>query len=511
LLLVEKIKARRRVLGIGQAADEKAADGGFIDLPQLAEEADDDLMVEKLTEKALAQLDQKAASSELSDEKRAAMAQQADAYLQGAVAQIVFEQAVQAIPDDLEFRQGFISVLSQFADMTQLRQLVLDSIQRDFAADAEARAFLCTVHLGAVSAESPELVDALQRAAAGFKQALGALDTPAMWSQYIAFLAQWRETCTGTDSLRAYLAALLKRAVAAISDNRDTRLSAELALACASELESSHGAASMELLNWLADATQRFSESAELWHRRLAALIAASHDGTVASGAASLARIDSLFSGQALPQAAGSRALWDLWFDWTEQCFGRGQVSVGQVQSRFISAFARVTQQRTVQAVSTDSDGMARLRALLAHLQVRYVDWAWGLPAGCSLSEAVELAHDDSDSEPDSDERMEPQTAGNLDAVRQAYRNVSRQAFPTPGFYRRCIELETDVKQQTMLHEMACRVDAADTQPWLAYLAHLVGLQQLTQASQVYWRASKSISEDQQPAFAAAYQAMFSS
>ncbi|KAJ2347583.1 U3 snoRNP protein, partial [Coemansia sp. RSA 2618] len=520
LLLVEKIKARRRVLGIDGSADElkedepnaEGEDGGFIDLPQLEEEAGQDSIVEKLTEKALSQLDQRTASKNggLSEEQRAVMSQQTNAYLQGAVAQIVYEQAIQAISGDLTFRQELISVVGQFGNMEQLRQLILDSIRRDFAADADARAYLCSAHLSAVSTESPELVDALQLAVENFKQALSELDTPEMWAKYVEFLSQWIEASESIESLRAYFAALLKRAVAMVSDSRDVRLNAELALACADVIED--GGA--DVLSWLADATQRFPDSADLWHRRMSALVASVTDGPVA-GVSSSSRIDSLFTSQALAQVPESRELWDLWFDWTELWFGRKHVSADQVQARFMSAFAQVTQQRTKLVLSTDGDGLAQLQSLVAHLQIRYVNWAWKLPASRRpLSAFNELAHmqfrpDDDDSDIEDDEQDAEPASGNIEALRQAYRNVSRHAFPTPGFYRRCLELESDPKNRIMLHEMACRVDETDTEPWLAYLRLLADSKQLAQASDVFWRASQTIPDVQRPAFEAAYQKLF--
>ncbi|KAJ2554007.1 U3 snoRNP protein [Coemansia sp. RSA 1878] len=524
LLLVEKIKARRRVLGIDgeketgdsdevqATGSEDTEDAGFIDLPQLDEEGGQDLMVEKLTEKALAQLDQKTAASvgNLTEEQRAAMSQQTNAYLQGAVAQIVFEQAIQAISDDLSFRQELIAIAGQFAGAEQLRQRVLDSIGQDFVTDADARAYLCSVHLSTISTESPELIDGLQLAVENFKQALSELDTPEMWAKYVEFLSQWLDASESMKSLQAYFAAQRKRAVAMISESRDVRLNEELVLSCADVIEADGG----DVLSWLADATQRFPESADVWHRRMSALVAGNCDG-LASGIVSSSRIDNLFTSQALLQAPASRKLWDLWFNWTELWFSRKDVSADKVQARYMSVFARVTQQRTLQALSADPDSLAQVQALVAHLQTRYIDWAWKLPASHQpLSAFGELAHaqfrpddDDSDME-DSEQCAEPAT-GNIEALRQAYRNVSRHAFPTPGFYRRCIELETDAKHLAMLHEMACRVDEAESEPWLAYLRFLAESKQLSQASDVFWRATQTIPDAEQPAFEAAYKNMF--
>ncbi|KAJ2850506.1 U3 snoRNP protein [Coemansia brasiliensis] len=523
LLLVEKIKARRRVLGIdraaGEVATEEADEGesGFIDVPQLdAEESAEngDSVVEKLTEQALAQLDRKQASklgNGISEEKRAVMSQHTNAYLQGAVAQIVYEQAIRSISDDLAFRQEFLSILKQFSDTEQLCDLVLKTIRHDFAADAHARAFLCAEHLSSVSIDSPDVVDALKQAVENFKHTLSELDSPEMWTEYIAFLTQWLDACKDVDSLRLFFVALLTRAIAAISEQREVRLDAQLALDCANAMQKLESYDTISLLNWLADSTQRFPSSAQLWHRRMEMLVSYSDDKTM-SNVASSSRITTLFENQALTQAPQSRNLWDLWFDWTEKCFDNKTISADQVQSRFMAALMRVVQQRTQAATSTDgNEKLTQLQSLVAHLQIRYVDWAWNLPTGHkALTAFGEIAHMKFKPDEDSDEEdmQEQQTEGNVVALRQAYRNISRHAFPTLAFYHRCIELEPDSKNKITLYEMACRVDESDSEAWLAYLRFLIDTKQLGQASVVFWRATKLVSEDHQAEFETAYQNM---
>ncbi|KAJ2203624.1 U3 snoRNP protein, partial [Coemansia sp. RSA 518] len=178
--------------------------------------------------------------------------------------------AIQAISDDLSFRQELIAIAGQFAGAEQLRQRVLDSIGQDFVTDADARAYLCSVHLSTISTESPELIDGLQLAVENFKQALSELDTPEMWAKYVEFLSQWLDASESMKSLQAYFAAQRKRAVAMISESRDVRLNEELALSCADVIEADGG----DVLSWLADATQRFPDSADVWHRRMSALVA---------------------------------------------------------------------------------------------------------------------------------------------------------------------------------------------------------------------------------------------
>ncbi|KAJ2610947.1 U3 snoRNP protein [Coemansia sp. RSA 1365] len=534
MLLVEKIKARRRVLGIDQpSADanalnaesatestemETADDNAFIDLPQLDEEENSersgsqiDSVEERFAEQALARLDRKTTEgNNITEEDRITMAQQTNAYLQGAVTKIIYEKAIKAIPNSVEFRQELASVAALFSNTEGIREIILSSIRNDFERDTQARAYLCSAHLASVSTTSPELVDGLHCAVGNFKKTLEEIDTSNMWTEYVRFLIQWHNACEGMESLRAYFAVLIDRAVVQIGENKDGRLNAELALICADNIQKrmeqnndDSNSSEMRLLNWLADATQRFPTSADLWHRRLSSLLAINADSGSAD-VASDSRIGGLFADQALVQVPASKKLWNLFLDWIEQRFTKCQISADHVQSHYFSAFARTTQQRSVLSLSTDDSALSKLYDLVAHLQIRYVDWAWNLPLHrkqlSAIGDIAQMELDDDEEEEDVATENNTKNIKNVEALRQAYRNVSRHAFPTLSFYRRCLELEPDSKNKIMLHEMACRVDESDLKPWLAYL--------LNQASTVYWRATKAIGDTKQLEFETAYQSL---
>ncbi|KAJ1718076.1 hypothetical protein LPJ61_006883 [Coemansia biformis] len=218
---------------------------------------------------------------------------------------------------------------------------------------------------------------------------------------------------------------------------------------------------------------------------------------------------------QALVHVPQSRKLWELWADWIERRFTEGQLSTNGVQAQYMAAFARVTQHRAAYATREDGDGAATLVAVVAKLQVRYVDWAWSLPQSQKLGDfnAISSGHAmDEDSDDDeaptveSGEAPKDEAGGNVDALRQAYRNVQRHAFPTPPFFRRCIALEPDTPRRIDLHEMACRVDESDVKPWLAYLRFLVDAKQMTQAVNVFRRASNAVPENQLSELESSYQ-----
>ncbi|KAJ2332398.1 U3 snoRNP protein [Coemansia sp. RSA 2681] len=492
LLLVEKIKARRRVLGIdGERAEAEAEEsereeeeGGVIALPALDEEAEFDQRVEDQAMAKYAAVrgggSASAAASALTSEQRAA---QESAYMQGAVAVIVFDQAIRAIPTDWRFRREFASVAAAAGGSSSpaVIQHVLDSIGADFAGDAEARAFLCEAPLAAVDARSPALVDALRQAVANYAQAVADVDAPAMWAEYARFLAQWRASDACDDAnLSAYFAALQARAAARVADDAGARMTEALALALAD--------AAADRAAWLAAATARFPQSEALWVARVGGAIAS-------GGGGDPDLIERLVEAQALVAAPHARGVWDLWLAWVERA-----LPPARVQAKYLAAFARTAQLAAQQQHAP----------LKAHVQIRFVEWAAALPLSVTLAEEATDDEDDED-EATSDEVSEEMRGGglNVDALRHAYRGVMRHAFPTPAFYARCLALEPDARHKTMLHEMACRVDEGATAPWLAYLQFLIGERRLDAAAAVFWRASKALpSDDAREAFDAEYQTL---
>lgn len=62
------------------------------------------------------------------------------AVLTGAIAKVVYRTAIEAIPDSITFRQGFLEILFQFKfeGVRSLQEAILDSIQQDFGDTEEA-------------------------------------------------------------------------------------------------------------------------------------------------------------------------------------------------------------------------------------------------------------------------------------------------------------------------------------------------------------------------------------
>ncbi|KAJ1822479.1 U3 snoRNP protein [Coemansia sp. RSA 2599] len=502
VMLVEKIRARRRVLGIdGSAADkdndgqqeeeddgEPGAldDGNVIKLDALDEEnaGKDGGAVDGIKRRIQEiQMQKSKPRGTMDEDQRRQQGLQNNEYLQGAVPKLIYEQAILAVPKDLGFREEFASIYRQYGGFDQAYQRVLQSIEDDFAMDPKARAYLCTAHLGSVSVGSPELVDALKLAVEKYAAALVQLDGPEMWTRYVDFLVHWRDACKqDLASLHTYFSVLIDRALASVMLKKQSRASPQLALMiadCAVERGKRDDA-----LDWLRDATEMFSDSDALWVRRLGLLADGQETDEKAGG-----RVERLFESDALAKCPGSKALWDQWLTWLETRFRRGDVGVDRVQTKYLASFIRTAQ------LGPDYAG------LRTHLQVRYVEWAWSLPQHIKLRTAAEVSASVIEQDDDEDGAamavVAQQDGGNVESLRKAYNNVARHAFPTIGFYRRCLELEPDAGHRRLLHEMACRVDALDIQAWLDYLRFLLETHSLDAASAVLYRASKAMPDEE--------------
>ncbi|KAJ1962279.1 U3 snoRNP protein [Dipsacomyces acuminosporus] len=502
LLFIEKIKARRRILGIDndndnsdqEMGEEGAQDDNVIQIPTLQEEKDAGLgplsVRERFEESAMAKY-AKPKGANLSDEQRSKMATESNPVLQGAVARIIYEQAIQNVPNDLDFREQFAAIYTQFPNTDEGRQRVLESIKQDFADDVEARAYLCVAHLANANVTSPEFVDHLRLAVENYKQALADLDTKEMWSKYAEFLTQWRDVAQTSDemqSLYAYFNALIKRAFAMVVEVKDKRLTPRLALQYADVLSDDNKEA---LLNWLADATKRFPQNEDLWYRRLSLLLDTSNIRDVV-------RLEKLVDNEAISHNLGSQKIWDLWFDWVEQRFVIGDVVADYVQAKYLAALVRVAQ-------------LSSGEELKSWLQIRFVNWAYRLPANIQLANAKDINISQlGDNDDDLGQKIAiDKDSKNLEAVRRAYQNVIRHAFPTLSFYSKCLDIESDFKPKVSLYELACRLDESDQEPWLRYIKFMIDSKKLDLAANVFWRASKNLpSDSERNAFDQAYQSL---
>lgn len=248
LLYVEKIKLRRRVLGIDDESLEKQKDAKPEDKMDVDWNNDDAIKLPTITGEEAE--DWKNASDErktvkkMEDSAAEALKEGNNPILQGILATIVYDNAIQgmlcmivvlrqwlrcrtlAIPNDLAFRTKFIDIYRQFTDPEKGCEHVVETIQRDMADRPDARAYLASRHLFVqkteedgtskyIACSDPAFVPALKACVEEFNQAIqvkiilisslaGLLTTcilqdlpnAEMHERYIEFLQGWIDITT---------------------------------------------------------------------------------------------------------------------------------------------------------------------------------------------------------------------------------------------------------------------------------------------------------------------------
>ncbi|PRW57423.1 U3 small nucleolar RNA-associated 6-like protein [Chlorella sorokiniana] len=161
LLYALRLRERRRVLGIGAGDDDGIALG--------AEESE---------------------GGEGGDEAAAAVA----AVLNGAVALVVYKNAIAAFPASVPFRAKFLEILAplHFPGRASLEEAIYDSVAADFGGSAEAWDLRARRHTLGLPADAPAASRAAAvRAAVGvYEQGLSAVRTPEMAGLLLTFLQQ---------------------------------------------------------------------------------------------------------------------------------------------------------------------------------------------------------------------------------------------------------------------------------------------------------------------------------
>lgn len=225
LIYIEKIKLRRRVLGIeGSKGDEEKEeeeedkmdvdDENTIQLPAVTGE---DVSKWKENEN-----EENKKKSKLEEKDVTRLEEANNPILQGLLAKIIYNNAIEAIPNDIEFRKKFVDIYREFTGTEQHIQYIYETIRRDMSNVPAARGFLAARHLfiiskkeeddksSYISVSDPAFVPALKSCVDEFESALKELQVPEMWEQYVQFLLNWFQLVTEAH-LKLYLCKLLQK------------------------------------------------------------------------------------------------------------------------------------------------------------------------------------------------------------------------------------------------------------------------------------------------------------
>lgn len=402
LLYIEKIKLRRRILGIDQAKNQEDLDAMQVDNQ---DEDDNTINLPAVTGEDVAQWKQdeentKKSKKALTKEEAAALEEANNPILQGLLARIIYDNAIQSTADSIQFRQRFVDIYREFTDTQKDIDHVYDTIRRDMMDNAEARALLAKSHLFVfkqqedeeeeksqyISVSDPAFVPALKKCVDEFESALVDVPQPEMWVQYIQFLLSWY-ALVSEDNLKLYLGKLLQKTFKACK--KQDKLNATL----------------YEL--WVAHLMeQKDQEKAE--SVVLQGLDSHPHDATLWIYRIQLAQDDpkeqrKLYA-TALDYNPASLLLWNAYKDWI---LSSAHLSVEETDKLFFQACEKAT--ILLPSVTSESADRNSIKQVL---QSAYVQWA-------AESQGIE-------------------------AARTVYKKIIKNFYPTYTFFIKCIEIEND-------------------------------------------------------------------
>lgn len=248
-------RLRREILRLDDAAPQEKPQGG--------EDDGSTVLIEPLAE------EKQAASVEVMDEQQAAKLRARQQILDGAIARIIYTNAVAAIPADVAFRLKFVEISDLFgrAFAANLSQFVLQSCLKDFPQNEHVHMVHAlrplvrsTINNGDdVVMAGDQQQEAEKQAISNLEASVASLVTAEMSERFADWLIERLASPAKTSELVAYASAKLKEMVFAQSP-----ASAKVAIRYVDLVHRTEGAKrALEVARELCDA--RFSTSADLW------------------------------------------------------------------------------------------------------------------------------------------------------------------------------------------------------------------------------------------------------
>lgn len=483
LLYIEKIKLRRRILGIDQSKNQEDIDAMQVDNE---EEGDNTINLPAVTGEDVAQWKQdeentKKSKKVLTKEEAAALEEANNPILQGLLAKIIYDNAIQSTADSIEFRQKFVDIYREFTDTQKDIDYVYETIRRDMMDSAEARAFLAKSHLFVfarvenqdeeksqyISVSDPAFVPALKKCVDEFESAVVDVPHSDMWEQYVKFLLSWF-ALVSEENLKLYLGKLLQKTFK--SCKKQNKLNAtlyELWVAHLIEQKDQEKAESVVL-----QGLESHPNDATLWIYRIQL-------------AQDEPKEQSKLYATALDYNPESLSLWNSYKDWI---LTSAHLPTEETDKLFFQACEKATiLLPSVTSESSDRNGIKQV------LQSAYVQWA-------AESQGIE-------------------------AARTVYKKIIKNFYPTYTFFIKCIEIENefgsaDVAGQESVEYLYDRTTRLEDDKegnlrlgkknplcstatyhmriflgsYISYLAYLYSQKKFQKANQVYNRACKEVS-----------------
>ncbi|KAJ3414189.1 pheromone processing endoprotease [Chytridiales sp. JEL 0842] len=479
LLWITKIKERRRVLfgdaSVPKVEELKAStkdsetgnedEDSKMELPELKEEDGVKDLSLQADPTVAASIGASSQDSAMAGNKLSPMQK---ALIEIAIPRAIYRNAIKEIPDDLQFRFGFLKIYQTFGSDTKLGQDELyESLQRDFPQNPLALSILAERATGGVATSDPSFPAALKAVTGQYESFLKTLPSKDLWQRYINFLAN---TLNEVDehNLARFLSIVLQKA----RTKADTlNLASETVyLDWADSVDSD-----LETVEILSKALDKYKFSLPIWLKRLNVSI----DSDPSSDVEAL--FGKAFEFVAVDRTQSNRttdrgALWKAYLEWlSEPSESRDEdlASPDFIESRFKESL-------TPQELGgTDQEN---------DIVNMYFQWSFA--------------------------------QGGIERVRSAYDRLISFRQRNSDFFKLCIEYElnTNVDNESdeddsmmdvveekrldehaihrirRLHELRCQAEKTSIDAWIDFIDFEMNTaKDLQRTSQLQWRASKEV------------------
>ncbi|RUO96831.1 hypothetical protein BC936DRAFT_141398, partial [Jimgerdemannia flammicorona] len=421
LVYVEKIKARRKILGIDQRSQSTLEE---LEAGQTDANDDNMIMLPKITgEEFVDEADEtgeKGAVRKMEESMVEALKENNNPVLEGLLGRIVYRNAIVAIPNNLPFRKKFIDIYADFSDTEMGEQEIYESIRRDFPQNTEARSYLAARHLSRaneVDVENPEFVKGLRSCVEEFGRCVEELPTSEMWEHYTRFLEQWRRKVTD-ENLKLYLTKSLTKAYKT-AQKKDFLSPASYLTWAGMLLDESDRTQAQSIAK---QGTQKYPASVELWSTRIDLAIPAMGE---------VEQQQPLYV-EALRNNPASLKLWTIYLDWLVLQWQESVLEDKDLEEAFTDAMTKTT----TLLPSTDPD--ADINKLKDLVMMRYVEWA--------------------------------ARSGGIKKARAVYKQIVSGSFPNPKFYEACVRLEQAQSERGTAGQLLSKI-AQERVEWLFEMA----------------------------------------
>ncbi|CAG8522616.1 3654_t:CDS:10 [Cetraspora pellucida] len=270
----------------------------------------------------------------------------------GEIARTVYLNAINA------FRQQFVSICYEFSDTQMIQDTIYESIRNNFGKNAEARAYIAERHLfSTLDVETPEFEVAVKNSVNEFQQSVEELADKEMWYLFTKFLKKYLHKVTDKN-LNYYFIKLLSQAyeTATSLNLASEKMYVEWIL---ESLDSN----SKNALDIAKQATDIYPQNSELWIKRVGVVMSLEEPRDKS--------VNELYS-LALKKNPASVVLWDSYLSWNLSKWKDGGLESHELEKVFTASVSKVAS-LSLSLITTDEHDPKKAKNKVVD---RYLTWA---------------------------------------------------------------------------------------------------------------------------------------